>query len=210
MLKHIFDPANKLVTRSGMIHNGAEIRHTWETTFVPRDMTYFSTKKNKRVPLSLRTDVMFVLKAPEKNLNVQDMMPGLATRPFAIIELKRLGTFDAMVAELKHIALQGTDGEDGEESNIVEFSEATQEYLRQLALYCSGARTQFGTLCDYKSMILIQFTGMNVRSGMTPAENYFHGHGGTFTFSIVKNHREKPLALAGWLRIAAESTAPHI
>ncbi|KXH43610.1 hypothetical protein CNYM01_02749 [Colletotrichum nymphaeae SA-01] len=137
-------------------------------------------------------------------------MPGIPTRPFAIIELKRFGTFDATVAELEYIALQGTIDQDGFQMNNVGFSADTQEFLRQLALYCLGAKTQFGTLCDYKSLILIQFTGMTIRPGMTPVQNYQQGHGKSFTFSIVKNHREKPLALAGWLRFAAESTAPHI
>ncbi|KAK1521364.1 hypothetical protein CPAR01_14887 [Colletotrichum paranaense] len=203
----LFDPAHPFVFHLLRRHPTQPIpsvvKHSWQDT---------GLWELKRAVYSL-----VALHDPAEILPRSFPLSTRRRRRFAMIEVRPFGTFDALVSDLRKVEEKNKNKNENnhdEGTSIVgpdvsRLQPTTQKWLKHIADTCLSLRINHAAITDHVHLIMFVFPAMNISqdSSSTPGQLPSPGaHGGTFSVSIVKRSREKPVAYAGWLRAAACDT----
>ncbi|KXH26143.1 hypothetical protein CSIM01_11413 [Colletotrichum simmondsii] len=139
-------------------------------------------------------------------------------RRFAMIEVRPVGTFDALVSDLRKVeeTAKNTNENNRDEnafivsSDVSRLEPTTQKWLKHIADTCLSLRINHAAVTDHVHLIMLVFPAMNISQDPSSAPGQLPSpgaHGGTFSVTIIRRSREKPVAYAGWLRAAARDTS---
>ncbi|KAK1590666.1 uncharacterized protein LY79DRAFT_669655 [Colletotrichum navitas] len=200
ILTHYIQPAHKMLNYFNPPGPLTQCRATWEAGISPEGRSYFNTKRQQRVQLSLRADIAYGLKHHQVNLDFGAGEPGLQSRPIASIEFKRTGLLKKFAQDLKNPDAPRDDGQRFEPNSI--------QLLKQVVGYCFAFRTKFAATSDLDYLVFFSFDRMTIDEMSTPVDVWEKGHGGTFQFAILgpTEATYKIACYAGFLRMAAEKT----
>ncbi|KXH43611.1 hypothetical protein CNYM01_02750 [Colletotrichum nymphaeae SA-01] len=140
-------------------------------------------------------------------------------RRFAMIEVRPVGTFDALVSDLRKAEEKSKNKNENNHDegpsivgpDVSRLESTTRKWLKHIADTCLSLRINHAAVTDHVHLIMLVFPAMNISqdsSSSAPGQLPSPGaHGGTFSVTIIRRSREKPVAYAGWLRAAARDTS---